>query len=64
MIFVVSFTVALVVIYKTNSTLPWWGFVISVLLAIIFILFLGALSAITGVTMTLRAYPVAMKSHY
>ncbi|KAG1754615.1 OPT oligopeptide transporter protein-domain-containing protein [Suillus lakei] len=27
--FVLSFIVGLVVIYKTNSTLPWWGFVIA-----------------------------------
>ncbi|KAG1827141.1 OPT oligopeptide transporter protein-domain-containing protein [Suillus subaureus] len=45
---VLSFTVGLVVIYKTDSTLPWWGFVIAVLLAAVSILFFGALCAITG----------------
>jgi OPT family small oligopeptide transporter len=47
-VFLVAFVVALVVLYKTNSTLPWWGFLISLLLATISILFFGALSAITG----------------
>ncbi|KAG1877966.1 OPT oligopeptide transporter protein-domain-containing protein [Suillus subalutaceus] len=46
---VLSFTVGLVVIYETNSTLPWWGFVIAVLLAAVSILFFGALYAITGI---------------
>ncbi|KAG6370490.1 OPT oligopeptide transporter protein-domain-containing protein [Boletus reticuloceps] len=52
--FMVSFVVALVVIYKNDSTLPWWGFVIAVVLATISILFLGALSAITGVTLSIH----------
>ncbi|KAF8557285.1 OPT superfamily oligopeptide transporter [Imleria badia] len=54
--FVVSFVVALVVIYKSDSTLPWWGFIISVLLAIISILFLGALYAITGVGISIQTF--------
>ncbi|KAG2054727.1 OPT superfamily oligopeptide transporter [Suillus hirtellus] len=52
--FVLSFIVGLVVIYKTNSTLPWWGFVIAVLLATVSILFFGALSAITGIGLSIR----------
>ncbi|KAG2353183.1 OPT oligopeptide transporter protein-domain-containing protein [Suillus spraguei] len=39
-VFLLAFIVALVVIYKTNSTLPWWGFIISLLLATISICFL------------------------
>ncbi|KAF8552269.1 OPT superfamily oligopeptide transporter [Imleria badia] len=54
--FVVSLVVALVVIYKSDSTLPWWGFVISVFLAIISILFLGALSAITGISISIQTF--------
>lgn len=45
---IVSAAIAIVLIYKTNSTLPWWGFLVSLLLGAIFILFLGALYAITG----------------
>ena len=47
------------VIYKSDSTLPWWGFVIAVLLAVICILFLGALSAITGIALSTRESPVS-----
>ncbi|KAF8124327.1 OPT oligopeptide transporter protein-domain-containing protein [Boletus edulis] len=54
--FIVSFVLALVVIYKDNSTLPWWGFVISILLGTIFILFLGALSAMTGVGVSIQTF--------
>ncbi|KAG6376476.1 OPT oligopeptide transporter protein-domain-containing protein [Boletus reticuloceps] len=54
--FVVAFAVALVVIYKSNSTLPWWGFVVSVLLATISILFLGALYAITGIGISIQTF--------
>ncbi|KAF8120908.1 OPT oligopeptide transporter protein-domain-containing protein [Boletus edulis] len=39
--------------YKSDSTLPWWGFVIAVVLAAISILFLRALSAIMGVTLSI-----------
>lgn len=54
--FVASFVVALVVIYKSDSSLPWWGYVISVLLAIICILFFGALFAITGTSLPTREF--------
>ncbi|KAG1827149.1 OPT oligopeptide transporter protein-domain-containing protein [Suillus subaureus] len=51
---VLSFTVGLVVIHKTDSTLPWWGFVIAVLLAAVSILFFGALYAITGINLSIQ----------
>ncbi|KAG1732197.1 OPT oligopeptide transporter protein-domain-containing protein [Suillus paluster] len=55
-VFVVSFIVSLVVIYKTNSTLPWWGFVISLMLATVSILFFGALFAITGLGFIIQPF--------
>ncbi|KAG2134261.1 OPT oligopeptide transporter protein-domain-containing protein [Suillus cothurnatus] len=55
-VFLLSFVVALVVLYKTNSTLPWWGFLISLLLAAISILFFGALAAITGLTFSIQTF--------
>ncbi|KAG0707311.1 OPT oligopeptide transporter protein-domain-containing protein [Suillus ampliporus] len=55
-VFVLSFIVSLVVIYTTNSTLPWWGFVISLLLATISILFFGALFAITGLGFIIQPF--------
>ncbi|KAG2144821.1 OPT oligopeptide transporter protein-domain-containing protein [Suillus cothurnatus] len=51
---ILSFTIGLVVIYKTNSTLPWWGFAIAVLLAAVSILFFGALYAITGIMLSIQ----------
>ncbi|OJA09368.1 hypothetical protein AZE42_08539 [Rhizopogon vesiculosus] len=56
LVFLLSFIVALVVIYKSDSTLPWWGFIISLLLATISILFFGALSAITGLGVNLQTF--------
>lgn len=56
LVFLVAFVISLVVIYKTNSTLPWWGFIISLLLATISILFFGALAAITGLTFIIQPF--------
>ncbi|KAG2060361.1 OPT superfamily oligopeptide transporter [Suillus hirtellus] len=52
--FILSFILGLVVIYKTDSTLPWWGFIIAVLLAIVSILFFTALYAITGISLSIQ----------
>ncbi|EIW85092.1 OPT oligopeptide transporter [Coniophora puteana RWD-64-598 SS2] len=54
--FLISFIIALVVIYKSDSTLPWWGFVISVILAVFSILFFGALYAITGIGLSIQPF--------
>ncbi|KAH0827049.1 OPT oligopeptide transporter [Lanmaoa asiatica] len=54
--FLVSFVVALVVIYKSDSTLPWWGFIISVFLATVSIVFCGALYAITGMGISIQTF--------
>ena len=43
-----SILVGLICIYEADSTLPWWGFFISCILATICILFFGAQYAITG----------------
>ncbi|KAG6862465.1 hypothetical protein C0995_000011 [Termitomyces sp. Mi166 len=53
---VISIVMALVIIYKTNSTLPWWGFVIAVLLATLSILFFGTLYAITGLQFIIQPF--------
>ncbi|KAF9246166.1 OPT oligopeptide transporter protein-domain-containing protein [Melanogaster broomeanus] len=55
-VFVVSFVVALIVIYKSNSTLPWWGFIIAIALAALSILFFGALYAITGIGLSIQTF--------
>lgn len=40
--------VSLVSLYVMQSTLPWWGFFVSLLLTTVFMLFFGAQYAITG----------------
>ncbi|KAG2158266.1 OPT oligopeptide transporter protein-domain-containing protein [Suillus bovinus] len=52
--FVLSFIVGLVVIYKTDSTLPWWGFCLAVFMAVVSVLFVIALYAITGTGLSIR----------
>ncbi|KAF8071803.1 OPT oligopeptide transporter protein-domain-containing protein [Lyophyllum atratum] len=52
----ISIIMALVIIYKTDSTLPWWGFIIAMLLATISILFFGSLFAITGLQFIIQPF--------
>jgi len=52
----ISIVISLVVIYKTDSTLPWWGFLISCLLSTISILFFGSLYAITGLQFIIQPF--------
>lgn len=47
-VLLLSFVVGLGTIYGIQSTLPWWGYIISNIFAAIFILFFGAQYAITG----------------
>jgi len=54
--FVISCVTALVVIYKTNSTLPWWGFAFALALGSVSILFCGTLFAITGFGFTIQPF--------
>jgi OPT family oligopeptide transporter len=53
---IISVVISLVVIYKTDSTLPWWGYLISCLLATISILFFGSLYAITGLQFIIQPF--------
>ncbi|KAH0585321.1 hypothetical protein H2248_008562 [Termitomyces sp. 'cryptogamus'] len=53
---IVSIIMALVIIYKTDSTLPWWGFIIALLLAVLSILFFGTLYAITGLQFIIQPF--------
>lgn len=43
-----SFVVGLGTLYGIGSTLPWWGYIISNLFALLFILFFGAQYGLTG----------------
>lgn len=53
---VLSLIVAFVIIYKCDSTLPWWGLVIALLLATVFILFVVALYAMTGIPLSIQTF--------
>ncbi|KAJ7691568.1 OPT oligopeptide transporter protein-domain-containing protein [Mycena rosella] len=52
----ISIMVALVIIYKTDSTLPWWGLFVSLLLGTISIVFFGSLYAITGLQFVIQPF--------
>ncbi|TFK54408.1 OPT superfamily oligopeptide transporter [Heliocybe sulcata] len=52
----ISFVIAMVVIYKTDSTLPWWGLIIAILLATISVMFFCALYAITGFAFAIQPF--------
>ncbi|KAF8271942.1 OPT oligopeptide transporter protein-domain-containing protein [Lactarius quietus] len=56
-ILVSAFVTAIVIIYKSNSTLPWWGFIIACLFAVVMILFFGSLVAITGLAFIIQPFP-------
>jgi OPT family oligopeptide transporter len=51
LVLVSSFVVGLICIYKVDSTLPWWGYLITCVLAYVFILFTGALYGASGFLM-------------
>jgi len=52
----ISIVMGLVIIYKTGSTLPWWGFAIALLLAVVSITFFGTLYAITGLSFIIQPF--------
>ncbi|KAI0049000.1 OPT oligopeptide transporter [Auriscalpium vulgare] len=53
---IASIITALVIIYKTDSTLPWWGFLVACLLATMSILFFGSLYAMTGLQFIIQPF--------
>ncbi|EIM81122.1 OPT oligopeptide transporter [Stereum hirsutum FP-91666 SS1] len=55
-VLIASLIMAFVLIYKTDSTLPWWGFIVACLLAVISILFFGSLYAITGLQFIIQPF--------
>lgn len=46
--FLLSAMVGLIIVYKANTNLPWWAYIVSLVLAYIFSLFLGGLVALFG----------------
>ncbi|KAJ6513070.1 OPT oligopeptide transporter protein-domain-containing protein [Mycena sanguinolenta] len=53
---ILSVIVGLVIIYKTDSTLPWWGLLIALILSTISIVFFGSLYAITGLQFIIQPF--------
>lgn len=49
LVLLLSFAIGMIIIYKGNTTLPWWGFIVAILLSYIFLVFLGSMAAISGV---------------
>ena len=43
-----SFAIGLGLLYRGDSTLPWWGFIVTILLAVVSVLFFTSMYAITG----------------
>ena len=48
-VLLLSFTIAMAILYTGHSTLPWWGFIIAMIIGYIFLIFFGAMQAITGI---------------
>jgi len=48
-VLLLSFVIAMTLLYTGHTTLPWWGFVVAMLIGYVFLIFLGAIMAISGV---------------
>ncbi|PMD19683.1 peptide transporter MTD1 [Hyaloscypha hepaticicola] len=48
-VLLLSFTIAMIILYTGHSTLPWWGFVVAMCIGYVFLVFFGAMMAISGV---------------
>lgn len=60
---VASFVVGIVVCYKADSGVPVWAFIVACVLGYVFLIALGSLQAITGVSFVIQS-PVQMISGY
>lgn len=45
----ISFVIAMAIIYTGNSTMPWWQLIVAMIIGYLFLIFFGAMQAITGV---------------
>ncbi|KAI9452352.1 OPT oligopeptide transporter protein-domain-containing protein [Lactarius psammicola] len=63
-VLVFSIITAMVIMYKTDSTLPWWGFVVACLLAVISTLFFGSLFAMTGLNFIIQPFECLWPNMY
>lgn len=54
-VLILSAAVAFVVIYESESTLPWWGLLVAFLVGYILLLVLGSMQGVTGVPFTIQS---------
>ncbi|KAJ3496103.1 hypothetical protein NLG97_g2909 [Lecanicillium saksenae] len=54
-VLILSLVVAFVVIYKTDSTLPWWGLIVACIVGYFHLLVFGSMQGITGVSFTIQS---------
>ncbi|OJJ49265.1 hypothetical protein ASPZODRAFT_60723 [Penicilliopsis zonata CBS 506.65] len=54
LVLVLSVVIGLICLYKGDSTLPWWGFLVSCLVAWVFLLIFGAMQAVTGIAFIIQ----------
>ncbi|GAO19883.1 hypothetical protein UVI_02051130 [Ustilaginoidea virens] len=50
-----SVTCGLIVVYKAESTLPWWGFLVAALVGYCLLVILGSMQGATGVPFTIQS---------
>lgn len=55
LVLIASVVVALVILYTSDATLPWWGFLVAAILGWVLIAILGSLQAITGVAYVVQS---------
>lgn len=48
-VLLLSFVISMSIIYTGHSTLPWWGLIVAMLIGYVFLIFFGAMQAITGI---------------
>lgn len=54
-VLLLSLVVAFVVIYKAESTLPWWGLIVACVVGYCHLLIFGSMQGITGVSFTIQS---------
>ncbi|OZJ06026.1 hypothetical protein BZG36_01102 [Bifiguratus adelaidae] len=51
-LFIITFAVGMGLIYAGNSHLPWWGFIVAIILSFVLTLFMGLMYSTTGFPMS------------
>ena len=54
-VLLLSMVISIVVVYKSGSILPWWGFLIACLVGYALLVILGSMHGVTGVPFTIQS---------